>query len=152
MAQGEVFLFDQFLVDALEKVHDMENDSVYCALITSAATPATTTADPRWGTGGTTNFSTNQVTPGGNYATGGNVCSAPSVTLVGGAAQMDFGDPAVWAQHASNPTNARWGIIYNNAAAGKNCIGYVDLGSDFNMTTGDLTIVWGNPFASFDQA
>lgn len=152
MAQGDVVVFDQFLVDALEKVHDMENDVIKCALITAVQTPVATSADPRWGAGGTTNFATDQVTPGGNYTTGGNTCAAPSVTLVGGAAEIDFGDPAAWLQNAGNPTNARWGIIYNDTAAGKNCIGFVDLGSAFDMTTGDLTITWGAPFATLNQA
>lgn len=153
MAQGDVVVFDQFLVDALEGVHNLETDAIFCALVDSTTTPAATTADPRWGAGGTTNFSTWEVTEtAGSYTTGGNACASPSVTLSGGAAQIDFGDPATWTQHASNPPDARWGIIYNNTAAGKNCIAYVDLGSVFDMTTGDLTITWGAPFATLDQA
>lgn len=153
MAQGDVVIFDQFLVDSMEKVHDLENDVIKCALVNSTTTPAATTADPRWGAGGTTNWSTWEVSPAtGNYTSGGATCASPSVTLSGGAAEIDFGDPATWAQNASNPTNARWGIIYNDTATGKNCIGYVDLGSVFDMTTGDLTITWGTPFATFNQA
>jgi hypothetical protein len=153
MAQGDVFVFDQFLVDALEGVHDLENDNIFCALTDGTTTPATTTADPRWGAAGTTDFSSEEAAPQtGSYTTGGNQCSNPSVTLNGGLAEIDFDDPATWAQNASNPTNARWGIIYNNTATGKNCIGAVDLGSTFNMTTGDLTISWGAPFATLNQA
>jgi len=152
MAQGDVHVFDQFLVDALEKKHDLENDSIKCALIDSVQTPATTSADPRWGAGGTVNFSTDEVTAGGNYVAGGADCANPAVTLNGGLAEIDFDDPATWAQNVSNPTDARWGIIYNDTSAGKECIGYVDLGSAFDMTTGDLTITWGAPFATLNQA
>lgn len=152
MAQGDVVIFDQFLVDALEKKHDMENDSIKCALTDGTTPPAATTADPRWGAGGTTNFSSEEAAPQtGNYTAGGNACANPSVTLSGGAAEIDFDDPATWTQNASNPTNARYGIIYNDTSAGKECIAYVDLGSTFNMTTGDLTISWGTPFATLDQ-
>lgn len=152
MAQGDVVFFDQFLVDALEKVHDLENDTIKVGLTDGTTTPAATTADPRWGAGGTTNFSSEEVTAGGNYTAGGATPAAPSVTLSGGAAVFDAGDVS-WSQNGSNPTNARWGIIYNDTATGKNAIGYVDLGSAFDMTTGDLSIAWNaSGIASLDQA
>jgi hypothetical protein len=141
-AQGDLVFFDQFLVDVSEKLHDLENDTIKLALITNAVTPAATTADPRWGAGGTTNLSSNQVTPGGNYASGGATCANPSVTLTGGLARFDADDPAAWAANASNPTNARWGILYNDTDAGKRAIAFLDLGSVFDMTTGPLTVAW----------
>lgn len=152
MAQGTVEVFDQFLHDLTEKIHDLESDAHFCALVDSTTTPLSTTADPRWGTGGTTNFSTWEVATGGNYAANGASCANPATTLTGGQVEYDMDDPAVWSQHASNPTNARWGIIYNNTDAGKRCIAFVDLGSVFDMTTGDLTITWGAPFATLNQA
>ena len=152
MAQGDVVFFDQFLVDCMEKVHNLESDTIKLALVDSTTTPATTTAVPTWGSGGTTNFSSNEVTAGGNYTAGGAACSNPSVTLSGGVAQIDMDDPATWSQAAGNPTNARWGILYNDTATNNECIGYVDLGSAFDMTTGDLTVAWGAPLATFDQA
>jgi hypothetical protein len=142
MAQGDLAFFDQFLVDVLEKLHDLETDTFKLALITAAVTPAVTDADPRWGAGGTTNFSTNQVTPGGNYASGGATLANPAVTLTGGLAMFDADDPATWAQNASNPTNARWGIVYNDTDAGKRALGFLDLGAAFDMTTGPLVVVW----------
>lgn len=152
MAAGDVFAFDQFLVDVQEKIHDLENDSIKVALITSAVTPAVTDADPRWGAGGTTNFSTNQVTAGGNYTTGGASAATPSVTLSTGAAVFDAGDISI-AQHASNPTNARWGIIYNDTAAGKNCIGYVDLGTTIDLSAGAFSVTWNaSGIMSMNQA
>lgn len=141
MAQGDFAWFDQACVDVLEKLHDLENDVIKLALITSAVTPAVTDADPRWGAGGTTNFSTNQVTPGGSYTSGGATCANPAVTLTSGLAMFDTDDPAAWAQNAGNPTNARWGILYNDTDAGKRCLGFLDLGSTFDMTTGPLSVV-----------
>lgn len=155
MAQGTVEVFDQFLENVFDSgIHDFgaTPNTIKCALTDGTTTPTTTTADPRWGTGGSTNFLSEEVTPGGNYSTGGATCATPSATLSGGELQLDFGDPATWSQHASNPTNARWGIIYDDTAAGKQCIGFVDLGSSFDMTTGDLTITWGAPFATVNQA
>lgn len=141
MAQGDVVVFDQFMVDMAEKLHDLENDTIKVALITSVVTPSATTSDPRWGAGGGTNLSTNQVTPGGNYVTGGATAANPAVTLTGGLAMFDADDVS-WAQNASNPTDAEWAIIYNDTDAGKRAIGYVDIGGAFNMTTGALSITW----------
>ena len=152
MAAGDIFFFDQFLVDVQEGLHDLENDSIKVGLITNAVTPAVTDTDPRWGAGGTTNFSTNQVTPGGNYATGGPAAANPSVTLSGGAGVFDADDISI-TQNASNPTNARWGIIYNDTATGKNAIGYLDLGAVVDLSAGDFSIAWNaSGISSLNQA
>lgn len=152
MSAGDVVFFDQFLVDVQEKIHDLENDVIKVGLITNAVTPAATTTDPRWGAGGTTNFSTNQVTPGGNYATGGPTAANPSVTLSGGAGVFDADDISIL-QNASNPTDARWGILYNDTATGKNAIGFVDLGAAVDLSAGDFTIAWNaSGISSMDQA
>jgi len=141
MAQGDLVFFDQALVDVLEKLHDLEADTIKLGLITNAVTPAATDADPRWGAGGSTNYSTNQVTPGGNYASGGPAIANNAVALTGGLAAFD-GDDVSIAQHASNPNNARWAIGYNDTDAGKRALFFVDLGAVFDMTTGPLAFVW----------
>ncbi len=141
MAAGDIVAFDQFLVDVQEKLHDLETDTFKVGLITSAVTPSATTADPRWGAGGTTNFSSNQVTPGGNYSTGGPTIANNAVSLSGGAAVFD-GDDISITQNASNPTNARWGIIYNDTDAGKRATHYIDLGTTIDLSSGNFTITW----------
>ena len=57
MAQGDVTWFEQAFVDIQEGLHDLENDTIKLGLTDSTTTPASTTADPRWGAGGTTNLS-----------------------------------------------------------------------------------------------
>ena len=153
MAQGDVHVFDAFLENVFDSgIHDFgaTPNTIKCALITSATTPAITDTDPHFGGSGTTDLSTNQAT-GGNYTAGGNTCATASASLSGGALQLDFGDPATWSQNGSNPSEVRWGIIYDDTVASKKAIGYVDLGSNFDMTTGDLTITWGAPFATVNQ-
>ena len=152
MASGDVVYFDQWLVDVQEGVHNMETDTIKVGLVTSTVTPAPTTTDPRWGAGGSTNLSTNQVTPGGNYSTGGPSAANPSVTLSGGAGVFDADNISI-AQHASNPTDARWGILYSDTAAGKNCIGFVDLGADTDLSAGAFSITWNaSGISSMNQA
>ena len=152
MAQGDLVFFDQFLVDVYEGKHNLETDALFLGLTDGSTTPTATTAIPYWGAGGTTNFKAEECTPGGNYAADGAALANPSVTLNGGLAEIDWDDPATWATHASNPTDATWGIIYNSTATNKECIGFVDLGGAFNMTTGPLSITFGTPAATHNQA
>ena len=151
MAQGDVFAFDQYLVDLAGAKQDMELGVFFLGLVTNATVPAITTSDPRWGAGGLTNFKTTEVTPGGNYVADGASLANPTVTLNAGVCEIDMDDPATWTQNASNPTDATWGIVYNNQAA-KECVCYVDLGGAFNMTTGDLDVNWGAPMMTLNQA
>jgi len=157
MAQGDVVVFDSFIQYSFEG--NAENpfdlgatpDTLKCAIVDNTIVPATTTADPTWGAGGTTNLSANEQS-GGNFTAGGLTLASPAVTNNGGVIELDFGDPATWSVNASNPTTCFWGIIYSDTATNKNCIGYVDLGGTFDATTGDLTITWGAPFMTADQA
>ena len=153
MAAGDIVFFDQYTVDVQEGVHNQETDTFKVGLITAVSPqPAATTADPRWGAGGTTNYSSSEVTPGGNYSSGGPSAANPAVTLSGGAGVFDADDISV-TQHASNPTNARWGILYNDTAAGKNALGYVDLGAAVDLSAGDFSIAWNaSGISSIDQA
>jgi hypothetical protein len=143
-------VFDQFMVDMAEGVHNLETDTIRVALVDSTITPTAATSDPRWGAGGGTNLATNEVTAGGNYTAGGiDISSGATMTLTGGAAVFDSTVNPQWLQDAGNPTDARWAIVYNDTAAGNNAIGWVDLGSVFDMSGGDLTITW-NASGLFD--
>ena len=141
MATGDVVFFDQYLVDVQEGLHDQENDVLKVGFTDATTTPLATTADPRWGAGGTTNFASEEVTPGGNYSAGGPTLANNSVTLSGGQAVFDGDDISVL-QNVSNPTNARWGIIYNDTDAGKRALGFVDFGASTDLSAGDFTIAW----------
>ena len=135
MASGDITFFHQFKVDLGNKIHDLDTDTWKVGLITSAVTPAAADAAPHWGGTGTTNFATNQVTPGGNYATGGPSLTSLAYTNSAGTVSWQAAKVAI-AQNASNPTNARWGIIYNSTDANKRAAAYVDLGSARDLTQG----------------
>ncbi len=141
MAAGDVVVFNQFLEDVGLEIHNLNAaDTIKVGLITSSTTPTASTAGPCWGAGGSTNLSTNEVSAGGNYSAGGEACAA-TYAESGGTVTFDLADVSI-AQDASNPTNARWGIIYNDTAANKNCIAYVDLGADRDLTSGAFSITW----------
>jgi hypothetical protein len=157
MSQGTVAVFD----DAIEYVWKGSPECPFdigatpdvfkCAIVNNTIPMVDTLDDPCWGSGGATDLSVNEES-GGSMTVGGLVLSNPTVSVVGGVPQLDFDDPAEWVKNAGNPTACWWGVVYSDTATNKNCLGYVDLGGVFDATTGPLTIAWGAPFMTSDQA
>lgn len=152
MAAGNTYWF----VEYLHQVFDFGSadfgatpNTLKFALIKSAAnggiTPAIDTPRPTWGAAGSTDMSAYEVTPGGTYVTGGAALASPTSTVSGSTLQIDFGNPAAWAQDASNPTNARWGIIYDDSAVDKDCLAWFDLGADLDLSSGEFQAAMGAP-------
>lgn len=136
--QGDIVAFNAGVLAALNGTIDLEADTFKLGLITDSLTPAATTASPCWGAGGSTNLSTYQTGVGGNYASGGPTIANTAVTESSGTVKFD-GDDITIAQHASNPTTARWGIIYSDTATNKNAFAYVDLGGITDLSAGAFT-------------
>ena len=142
MANGDIKWFSGGLLALGTKVHNLASDTLNVGFITSAATPAISDTDPRWGAGGSVNFSSSQVTPGGNYATGGPTLASVTFTNVSNVPTLRATDISI-AQHASNPTNARWGILYNDTDASKRALAFLDFGSARDLTAGAFTFNFG---------
>lgn len=138
MAQGDAILFNAAKLKSFQKKMAFGTDTWKAALITNAVTPTATTADPCWGAGGTTNLSSSEVTPGGNYSAGGVALSNVSLGESGGTVTFDA-DPVTIAQHASNPTNARWMIVYDDTATNKDVLLAVDLGGVTDLSAGGFS-------------
>jgi hypothetical protein len=141
MAAGDIVIFNEFKEDVGQKIHNLSSDTFKLGLVTNAVTPAATTADPRWGAGGSTNLSSSQVTPGGNYSSGGPALASSTWSETSGTATFDAADVSI-ALNASNPNNARWGIIYNDTSAGKEAVAFVDLGGVTDLSAGAFWITW----------
>lgn len=114
---------------------------VKLGLVTNSVTPTETTSDPRWGAGGGTNLLTNQVTPGGNYATSGPTIANNTYTLASATVTFD-GDNISILQDAANPNNARWGIGWDDTAAGDQALFFLDLGGVTDLSAGDFSVTW----------
>lgn len=112
------------------------SDTIKMAIITNAVTPAVADSDPRWGAGGTQNYSTAEVTAGGNYSAGGVTLTSPTSTLSGAVTSLNATSPITIAANASNPTGAYWAIFYDSTDAGKHVFGYMDLGGPVSLVTG----------------
>lgn len=136
MAQGDLSVFDEALLNMLKDF--VSTDNIKVALITNATVPAVGDTTPDLG-------DYTEVTAGGNYAAGGEALNTWGNMLSEAAGTVTFDDTdasVTWAQHASNPTNAYYAIIYNDTDAGDACIAFIDLGGAVDMTAGDLTITW----------
>lgn len=150
--QGDVTLFNKAVEWIGEAVINLETDTFKLGLVTNSVTPAATTAAPCWGAGGATNLATNEVTPGGNYSAGGPTIANPVYSESAGTVTFDA-DDVIIAQHASNPTTARWGVVYSDTAANKNALAFVDLGGITDLSTGAFTLTWSaSGIASFAVA
>lgn len=147
MAQGDFVLYQAFLDASAEddsngQQIDFEADEFKIMLSTATYTPAATDALPVYG-GGTTNIQTNEIATAGAYTAGGVVVSGPTVTRSTSTSTFnDDGTNVTWAQDPSSPATARWAILYDNSTTLKHAVGYYDLGSTFDMSTGDLTITF----------
>lgn len=129
--------FDQARIDVFNGVHDLTNDDIKVAFISSASTPSQSTAAPHFGGTGTTDLSTNEVT-GGDISAGGKALANQAVS--GDPNTLFNADDVAIANNASNPSNVRHLIYYNNTDANKRCLGYVSFGVDQDLSTGTNTI------------
>lgn len=112
------------------------SDTIKVALITSVTTPSISDSNPCWGAGGSQNYSTNEVTAGGAYTAGGVTLAGCTVTQSGAVVSLNATSPITWSANASNPTNARWAVIYDNTTANKEVLGYIDLGGSTSLVSG----------------
>ncbi|WP_421865137.1 hypothetical protein [Motiliproteus sp.] len=128
MPQGQFKLFNHTAeLIAAGKLGDLTGETVKLALV--GPMPAVTNADPRFGTGGGTNLSTNEVS-GTGYTAGGNECANLTVNRTNGVATVDVDDPDEWAKDDAGPTGIRAGIVYLSSHANKHALGYIDMTTD----------------------
>lgn len=144
MATGTMKWFAQGLLGLGNKLHNLSSDVLKLGIVTTATPPTVNIADPCWGAGGSTNFSTNQVATGGTQYTGPKTLASVTWTNVSGVPTLRATDIAMTID-ASGFTNGAYGIIYNDTATNKNAIGWVELssGGTLSLVAGGVTIDWG---------
>jgi hypothetical protein len=151
MASGDIFWFDQGLLDLGLKLHNLRTDTIRLGIVTGAVEPVAALPDPRWGAGGATNLLASAVVVGGSY-------SGP-IALTGVTWTLTAGVPTFMAtsitigQHENGFTNARWGIFYNDTDSGKRAFAALDLGSERSIVSGPLALNWNvGGILTIDQA
>ena len=139
MAAGDLTLFNDFTRQLAEKEIDLADDTYKIALYTSTRAPVVNETTPVYSV-------TNEVS-GTNYAAGGvTVSSSMAVSLSGAVASWTGGSGphATWSQHASGPTDIRWGILYNDTAAAKPAAAFIVFGdgADISLVDGDISFTF----------
>ena len=142
MAVGDFTLFEEWLVDDGEGlIHDYEAHVFRLAIINNGVTPTAADATPRWSVSSGVDYDGNQVVTTGGYPDGGLTPAAPSWDQTGAVGKFDAGDVSL-PQDAGGFTDGYWGILYNDSAANKNAIGFLDLGGPISEVAGPITIAW----------
>ena len=136
MARGDVVVFNEAWA-ILDGTAWVSTDDLKLAILDNTAAPTAATATPALG-----DFT--QVGSGGNYVAGGTSLGTwgAFVAISGTTVTFDSTVNPTWAANASNDTDAYWGLIYNDTAAGDPAFAYVDLGGPVNMATSALTVTW----------
>lgn len=141
MARGDVKWFVNFDLKAKSGVSfNLTSDTLKMGIVTSANVPTVDESDPRWGAGGSTDFSANQVATGTAY-TGPITLTGVTFTRTAGVNTLDFADILV-AQDAAGFTNGAYGILFDDTVAGKYCVGFIDLGGPVSLQSGPLVNTW----------
>ncbi len=143
MAAGDVKWFAQGLKSLADKLIDLDTDTIKFGLVTAATPPTVLIADPCWGAGGSTNFSSTQIATATSY-TGPITLASKTCTKDNTGFVFDAADPSVIAQDAGGATNIAYAIFYSDTATNKNCLFYMELSSagTISLVTGSLTITF----------
>lgn len=138
MARGDVTVFEEFALQVGQEHHALASDTIKVGFITNGVTPAAGDATPAWA-----DYSASEVGTGGNYVAGGFTLSGVTFTEAAGVATLDDTGNIALAQDAGGFTDAYWGIIYNDSAAGKQAIAFIDLDGPVSEVAGPIAINWG---------
>lgn len=142
MARGDVHIFAAFELNAKKGTAiNLGSDTIKLGIVNNTTVPTVSTADPRWGAGGTTNFATNEVTTGTSYSAGGPSLTSVTYTQASGVNTFTAANVTV-AQDATGFTTGYYGILYDSTDAGKHAIGFIDLGGPVSIQGGALNITW----------
>jgi hypothetical protein len=140
MARGDVTVFEEakaYIIDGGWEAADQ----IWLGLVTNSPAVVVSDAVPAYGSGGTTNYT--PIATAGNYAAGGELLDTLGNMVTEAAGVMTFDDTGAfvtWAQNASNPQTAMFGIVYHYTS--KLAIAMIDLAGPIDMQAGDLTITW----------
>jgi hypothetical protein len=137
MAAGDLSVFEEAMAYMIDGGWEAA-DEIWIALITDAVVPADGDTAPELA-------DYTEVTAGGNYSAGGQLLATlgDMVTEAAGVVIVDdTGATTAWAADGSNPTDARYALVYNATQTGDPVWFWIDLGATFDLSAADLTLTW----------
>ena len=136
MATGDIIWFEE--CRTMDYYVDWSaTDVIKCAVLDNTTAPTAADATPALA-------DYTQVGTGGTYPAGGYTMDnwGTGWSEAGGTGKFDSSLNPTFAAHASNDTDAYWGLIYNDTQTGDPAFAYVELGGPVDMQAGSLTITW----------
>jgi hypothetical protein len=132
MAANAWTMYDKFFEYMGEEIHNLETDTIMCALFLS-------TSD--CGTSSETDYSglTNEHANANGYSTGGEELTGPVISESGGTTTFDCTGDAVWTASGGSIV-CRFAVIYNASAPSTDLICFTTL----DNTPLDVTVTDGN--------
>ena len=134
MATGDVTLFEEFVREIGEEIHNFPSDTLKCLLVDNGNPPAKTDATPRLAS-----YVGDEVGTGGGYTANGETLTSVDWLEAAGVATLRA-DSFTLAQNGAGFTDAYWAIIYNDTAAADQAICFIELGGPVSEVAGDVTI------------
>lgn len=115
--------FDQTIVDAFTKKHDLSSDTLKIYLTNNAPNKATMSVKS----------DLPEITAGNGYPAGGIVLPVTGVSQTNGDINVAVDDPNVLTATGGSIASFRYAVLYNDTAVSKNLISFWDYGSEVNM-------------------
>ncbi len=141
MARGDIHVFASGELKTKAGVAlNLTSDTLKLGIVGNGVVPTVSTADPRWGSAGSTDFSAQDMGHATAY-TGPISLSGVTYTRSNGVNTLAASNVTV-NQDAAGFTTAYYGIIYDDTVAGKYALAFVDLGGPVSIVGGALSISW----------
>ena len=144
MARNDVHAFASFEEKSKEGVgFNLSTNTLKLAIVNNALTPSVGMSDPRWGSGGSNDFSAHEVAHGTSY-TGPITLTGVTYTRSGNVMTLAASNLSTLPLDSSGFTNGYYAIIYNDTVSGKYALGWLDLGGPISLQLGALIINWNS--------
>lgn len=122
---ADIQLFDPFLADAMNGVHDLSSDTLKIALTNVAPVDASQKLSE-----------ITQIPAGNGYTTGGDALGGVTSTQTAGVYKLEANNLSFSASGGAI-SEFRYAVLYNDDTANDNLIGYWDAGSAQNVQNGE---------------
>jgi hypothetical protein len=127
-----VSLFNCFVEDAAEGVHNLASDTLKVCLTNTAPSASNTVlAD------------ITQIAAGNGYATNGVTATVDSSSQTGGVYTLTLSNVS-WTASGGDIAANRWAVLYNDTATGDPLIAYADLGVSAVIANGNTETANGD--------
>lgn len=132
-------IVNSFTEAVAEKIHNLASDTLKFMLTNTAPSLANTVKTD-----------ITEIAAGNGYTAGGAAVTVSSSSQSGGAYSLVLNDCTFTAAGGSFAA-FRWGVLYNDSAAGKELIGFVDYGTSYTLPSGVPFTFLGGEFLGISR-